>query len=340
MTGLFMLFKVKVIVGLGSSCYNPHKTMTVLIETLDLSKSFGDFHAVEGVTLQVGAGEVLALLGPNGAGKTTTIRMLASILVTTRGWAKIAGFDVVQDPVAVRSCIGMLTEHHGLYTRMRAHEYLEFFGQVYGMPLKETNKRIDEILTHLEMVEDSSRRLGEFSKGMRQKLALARTMLHDPAILLLDEPTSAMDPSSAKIVRENIFSLRSSKRAIVVCTHNLGEAEILADRIAIIQNGKIVAQGKPDDLKRAILGNPIMQVELSQTLNGVKPTLPPQVKIIEYGNNWIRYEVANPNEMNPKVIDMLSASGFFVVTLTRVGRSLEEVYLRVVRDNLNRTEFS
>jgi len=314
--------------------------MTVLIETFDLSKSFGDFHAVEGVTLQVEAGEVLALLGPNGAGKTTTIRMLASILVPTRGWAKIAGFDVVQDPVGVRSCIGLLTEHHGLYTRMRAHEYLEFFGQVYGMPLAETNKRIDEILTQLEMVEESSRRLGEFSKGMRQKLALARTMLHDPAILLLDEPTSAMDPSSAKIVRENIFSLRSSKRAIVICTHNLAEAEILADRIAIIQNGKIVAQGKPDELKRAILGNPIMQVELAEPLNGIKPKFPPQVKILEYGINWIRYEVANPNEMNPKVIDMLSASGFFVVTLTRVGRSLEEVYLRVVRNNSDRTEFS
>jgi ABC-2 type transport system ATP-binding protein len=308
--------------------------MTVLIETFELSKSFGDFQAVEGVSLQVEAGEVLALLGPNGAGKTTTIRMLASILTPTRGWARIAGFDVVKEPVGVRSNIGMLTEHHGLYTRMRAHEYLEFFGQVYGLSLVEATKRIDEILSHLEMQEVSSKRLGEFSKGMRQKLALARTMLHDPSILLLDEPTSAMDPSSAKIVRENIFKLRSSKRAIIVCTHNLAEAEILADRIAIIQNGKIVAHGMPEELKRNILGNPIMQVELAEPLNGVKPVLPPQVKILEYGKNWIRYEVENPKEMNPKVIDLLSESGFFVVTLTRVGRSLEEVYLRVVHDHL------
>ena len=340
MTGLFITFEVGIIVGRGSYCYNPQNKMTVLIETFDLSKSFGDFHAVDGVSLQVEAGEVLALLGPNGAGKTTTIRMLASILTPTRGWAKVAGFDVVKDPVGVRSSIGMLTEHHGLYTRMRAHEYLEFFGQVYGLQIDETSKRIDEILTQLELQEDSTRRLGEFSKGMRQKLALARTMLHDPAILLLDEPTSAMDPSSAKIVRENIFSLRSSKRAIVVCTHNLNEAEILADRIAIIQDGRIVAHEKPDELKRNILGNPLMEVELAEPLNGAKPALPAQVKILEYGHNWIRYEVADPKQMNPKVIEMLSESGFYVVTLTRVGMSLEEVYLRVVRDNLMKAEIN
>ncbi|OGO17093.1 MAG: hypothetical protein A2Z14_09125 [Chloroflexi bacterium RBG_16_48_8] len=310
-----------------------------MIETFDLSKSFGDFHAVEGVTLQVEAGEVLALLGPNGAGKTTTIRMLASILTPTRGWAKIAGFDVVQDPVGVRSSIGMLTEHHGLYTRMRAHEYLEFFGQIYGFTLADTRDRIEDLLTLLELQGESSRRLGEFSKGMRQKLALARTLLHDPPILLLDEPTSAMDPSSAKIVRESIFGLRSSKRAIVVCTHNLTEAEILADRIAIIQDGKIVAHGTPEELKLSILGHPIMQVELATPLNGAKPALPDQVKILQYGSNWIRYEVANPKEMNPKVIEMLSISGFSVVTLTRVGQNLEEVYLRIVRDNPLRTEF-
>ncbi len=314
--------------------------MTTLIETFDLSKSFGDFQAVDGITLKVNAGEVLALLGPNGAGKTTTIRMLSSILTPTRGWAKVSGFDVVEDAVRVRSSIGMLTEHHGLYTRMRASEYLEFFGLVYGLSREKTHKRIDELLTHLEIQNESSRRLGEFSKGMRQKLALARAMLHDPSILLLDEPTSAMDPSSAKIVRESIFRLRSSKRAIIVCTHNLGEAEILADRIAIIKEGKIVAQGRPEELKENILGHPIMEVELSQPLNGAKPELPAKAKVLRYGSNTIRYETMEPIEVNPKVIDMLSISGFEVVTLSRVSRSLEEVYLRVVRNNLNGMEIT
>jgi len=315
------------------SCYNPQNIMTVLIETFDLSKSFGDFQAVEGVTLQVNAGEVLALLGPNGAGKTTTIRMLASILAPSRGWAKVAGFDAVNEPIGVRSSIGLLTEHHGLYTRMRAREYLEFFGRIYGLPEKLTRARSEQLLNHLELTDFSSKRLGEFSKGMRQKLALARAMLHDPPILLLDEPTSAMDPSSAKIVRESIFGLRSSKRAIVVCTHNLNEAEILADRIAIIQNGKIVVLGTPEELKNSILGIPIMEVELAEPLNGIEPDLPEDVNILDYGSNWIRYEVSKPKEMNPAIIEALSKAGFHVVTLARVGHSLEEVYLQVVGNN-------
>jgi len=320
------------------SCYNPQNIMTVLIETFDLSKTFGEFLAVDGVTLQVEAGEVLALLGPNGAGKTTTIRMLASILSPSRGWAKVAGFDVVREPIGVRSSIGMLTEHHGLYTRMKAKEYLAFFGRVYGLSDEQTERSSQELLKRLELEEGLSKRLGEFSKGMRQKLALARVMLHEPTILLLDEPTSAMDPSSAKIVRESIFRLRSSKRAIVVCTHNLMEAEILADRIAIIQNGKIIVHGTPEELKQKILGDPIMRVELTEPLNGIEPQLPARVKVLEYGSNWIRYDSSDPKEMNPVVIDMLSEQGFEIVTLSQVDRSLEEVYLRVVRNKIHDLE--
>ena len=315
------------------SCYNPQNIMTVLIETNDLSKSFGDFQAVEGVTFQVNAGEVLALLGPNGAGKTTTIRMLASILTPSKGWAKVAGFDAVDEPIGARSSIGLLTEHHGLYTRMRAREYLAFFGRIYGLSEALTQKRSEELLNHLELEDDSSKRLGQFSKGMRQKLALARAMLHDPPILLLDEPTSAMDPSSAKIVRESIFGLRSSNRAIIVCTHNLNEAEILADRIAIIRNGKIVVLGTPEELKNSILGSPIMEVELAEPLNGIKPSFPENVKILEVGSNWIRYEVSEPKRTNPSVIEALSKAGLNIVTLSQVDRSLEEVYLQVVRNN-------
>jgi len=320
------------------SCYNPQNIMTVLIETFDLSKTFGEFLAVDGVTLQVEAGEVLALLGPNGAGKTTTIRMLASILSPSRGWAKVAGFDVVREPIGVRSSIGMLTEHHGLYTRMKAKEYLAFFGRVYGLSDEQTERSSQELLKRLELEEGLSKRLGEFSKGMRQKLALARVMLHEPTILLLDEPTSAMDPSSAKIVRESIFRLRSSKRAIVVCTHNLMEAEILADRIAIIQNGKIIVHGTPEELKQKILGDPIMRVELTEPLNGIEPQLPARVKVLEYGSNWIRYDSSDPKEMNPVVIDMLSEQGLEIVMLSQVDRSLEEVYLRVVRNNIHDLE--
>jgi ABC-2 type transport system ATP-binding protein len=285
-----------------------------LINTHDLGKDFGDLVAVDGVSLRVDTGEVLALLGPNGAGKTTTIRMLASILRPSRGGATVAGFDVVD----------------GLYTRMRANEYLAFFGRVYGLPPARMESRIEEQMERYELAEHAHRRLGEYSRGMRQKLALVRAVLHDPPVLLLDEPTSALDPASARMVRGRIRNLRSANRAIVVCTHNLHEAEELADRIAIIRKGRIVALGSPRELKRELLGDPIMELRLAQSVDGAAEHLPAGVLLMETGQDWLRYRAPDPPTQNPLVLQSMAAAGFPVVTLAEVGRSLEEVYLRVV----------
>jgi ABC-2 type transport system ATP-binding protein len=301
----------------------------ILIKTDDLTKRFETLTAVEGVSLRIGAGEILVLLGPNGAGKTTTIRMLASILRPTRGRAEVAGFDTQIDPVSVRRSVGLLTEHHGLYTRMRAREYLQFFGRAYGMPEEAISRRIEELSARFGLREVMGRRLGEFSKGMRQKLTLIRALLHEPPVLLLDEPTSAMDPESARLVREGICRLRSAERAIVVCTHNLTEAELLADQIAIIQHGRVVAQGTPAALKQT-LGDPIMELRLGCTLDGALRHLPSDLKTLEVGRDWIRYRAARPEDLNPQVLAAMSSAGVPVVTLSEVGRTLEEVYLQVV----------
>ena len=307
----------------------------VLIETHDLTKHFGTLAAVEGVSLRVEAGEILALLGPNGAGKTTTIRMLASILRPTRGTARIKGFDVVQEPIDVRRSVGFLTEHHGLYTRMKQHEYLRFFGQIHKMPASVIRERTSELLAQYGLDEASELRLSQFSKGMRQKLALARTLLHDPAVLLLDEPTSAMDPSSAHMVREGISGLRSSNRAIIVCTHNLHEAEMLADKIAIIRRGRIIANGTPKELKRSLLGDPVMELHLACPLDGAWKYLPPDLKTLDIGKNWLRFQVGQPENVNPKILQAMTEAGIKVITLSEVGRSLEDVYLQVVADGEN-----
>jgi ABC-2 type transport system ATP-binding protein len=304
--------------------------MTALIETHQLSKRFGDLLAVHAVNLAVRAGEILALLGPNGAGKTTTIRMLASILSPTEGWVRIAGFDSIRDAVKVRERVGVLTEHHGLYTRMKAKEYLEFYGSLYGLRGRELSNRIDELLTLFQLVDTPDLRLGQYSKGMRQKLALSRALLHDPQVLLLDEPTSAMDPSSARIVRESIRQLRSSNRAIIVCTHNLAEAEALADRIAIIHHGHIVALGTISELKNELLGEPIMELRTHGSLDGALGAMPQELEVLAAGTNWIRYRVSDPEEINPQVLERMAVQGIKVVTLAEVGRSLEEVYLSVV----------
>ncbi len=303
------------------------------IEANSLFKKFGTFTAVDDVSLHVKPGEILALLGPNGAGKTTTIRMLASILKPTRGSAKIAGYDIEHDQEAVRSVVGLLTEQHGLYTRMRAGEYLDFFGSVYGLDSSTIQQRTRTLLGEYKLQESAGLRLGQYSKGMRQKLALVRALLHEPQVLLLDEPTSAMDPESAHHVRSSIVELRSADRAIIVCTHNLFEAEALADRIAIIRRGKIIANDPPLELKRKMVGDPVMELRLACSLDGALEHLPEGIVTIASGDNWVRYSTSQAEVVNPKILNSLAKAGIPVVTLSRVERSLEEVYLQVVGED-------
>ncbi len=301
-----------------------------LIECEELCKRFGRLQAVDRVSFRVEAGEVMALLGPNGAGKTTTLRMLASILTPSSGQATVNGFDTLTQPDQVRRSLGLLTEHHGLYTRMRADEYLTFFGRAYGLPEAEITRRADELLHRLDIADSRKRRLGEFSKGMRQKLALARALIHDPTVLLLDEPTSAMDPASARLVRDAILALRGGARAIVVSTHNLAEAEMLADRIAIIRQGRLIEQGTPADLKERVLGNAVMELRLTEPVDGHTRALPKEVHVLESGERWLRYATDDPARDNPALLRSLAEAGASVLSLAERPRSLEEVYLKVM----------
>lgn len=303
-----------------------------MIVTEDLSKKFEEFIAVNGVNLNVRAGEVLALLGPNGSGKTTIVRMLTSILQPTRGWARVAGFDVVNQSDQVRASVGVLTEHHGLYSRMPADEYLDFFGQLYGIDLPTRRRRADRMLAEFGLALHKKRRIGQFSRGMQQKLSLARTLLHEPPVLLLDEPTSAMDPESARLVRDAIQALRSSDRAIILCTHNLSEAEKLADKIAIIRYGQIIAQGTPEELKHKLLGPAVYEARFgfSQKFDQLK--LPNGLQISSRGENWLRYRSSQPEHDNPLVLQYLLNQGLKVVSLEEVPRSLEQIYLQVMNE--------
>ena len=295
-----------------------------------LTKRFDQFLAVDDVSFIVQPGEVMALLGPNGAGKTTTVRMLSSVLVPTAGKATVAGYDVVRQGDQVRAAIGVLTEQHGLYSRMTAVEYLRFFGQLYHMDGKALSERAEALLVSFGLHDELKKRLGEYSKGMRQKLALARALIHDPPVLLLDEPTSAMDPESAHMVRESLLSLRSEKRAIVLCTHNLSEAEMLADQIAIIRRGRIILNGRVPELKRSLLGLTEYEIRLASRLNGALPALPGGVVITGRGEDWLRYQVEDPQGANPQIVRRLVEAQMEVVAVQEVPRSLEQVYLRAV----------
>ncbi|MDX1378934.1 MAG: ABC transporter ATP-binding protein [Anaerolineales bacterium] len=304
-----------------------------MIECNDLSKQFNnDFWAVDGVTLNVQPGQILALLGQNGAGKTTTVRMLTSLLTPTRGWARVGGYDVTKNPQEVRANVGVLTEQHGLYMRMTGAEYMEYFGKVYGLDAKTRKQRSEYLLDYFGLSDAARKRSGEYSKGMKQKLALARALIHDPAVLLLDEPTSAMDPESAQLVRNEIARLRSSKRTIIICTHNLAEAETLSDRIAIIYRGKILLNGTLDELKLEVLGPVEYEARFAEPFDIGELNLPEGVELASRRETSLRFRVEAPQAVNPKIVHMLTSRNAPLVSFQEVTRRLEQVYLKTMAD--------
>jgi len=304
--------------------------VTPLLEANNLTKQFETLTAVDDITFTVAEGQVLALLGPNGAGKTTTVRMLSSIIQPTSGSAQIAGYDVVREAARVRHLVGHLTEFPGLYLRMRARDYLDFFGELQGMARPLRRERADQLLQRFGLWDARDRRLGGFSKGMRQKVALIRAMLHQPRVLFLDEPTSAMDPQSAKQVRDAIADVRRDGHTVILCTHNLHEAEALADNIAVIRRGKLIAFGTPDQLKRELLGAPVWQVRLAQPI-AEWPSVNSVLHIEEADALMLRYRTTQPEIAHPMMLRELHACGASVMTLTEEPRSLEDVYLKLVQ---------
>ena len=304
-----------------------------MIETNDLSKQFNnDFWAVDGVNLCVEPGKILALLGQNGAGKTTTVRMLTALLKPTRGWARVAGYDVTRHPQEIRANVGVLTEQHGLYMRMTGEEYLEFFGKVYDLYPQARKARSSYLLQYFGIAEAAQRRCGEYSKGMKQKLALARALMHDPSVLLLDEPTSAMDPESSRLVRDEIARLQSSQRTIIICTHNLAEAEALADSIAIIYRGKILLNGTLDELKRIVLGPVEYEARFAHNFDAGELNLPHGVTLAARSADSIRFRVEAPQTVNPLLVNALTSRNAPLVSFQEVPRKLEQVYLKTMAE--------
>ncbi|MGE3271939.1 MAG: ABC transporter ATP-binding protein [Chloroflexota bacterium] len=308
------------------------------IEASGLTRQFGERLAVDGLSLRVEAGELLALLGPNGAGKTTTVRMLAGLLAPTSGHATVAGYDVISEPDAVRRQVGLVTDRPGLYPRMTAPAYLRFFGQLYGLDGAPLRRRVDELLSFFALDEHRRERLDGFSKGMQQKVALARALLHDPSVLFLDEPTSGLDPLAARAVHELILDLKQGQRGMVLCTHDLDEAEALADQVAIVRAGQLVASDTPAALRTGATAAVGVRVELDTDAPSALRALADVAGLDNLGSRpatngagmAIEYATREPRQVNPVVVARLVDAGARVITVTTATPSLEQVYADVV----------
>ena len=305
-----------------------------MIEIQNLTKHFstrvGNLVAVDNLSLSVGAGQIFGFLGPNGAGKTTTVRMLTCLLRPTVGTASINGFSIGRDEQEIRARVGLLTETPGLYDTMSAEKNLLLFGRLYGV--KNPVRQVHRFLHMMELWERRHDAVGAFSKGMKQKLAIARAALHNPDVLFLDEPTSGLYPDIAKLVRDFILELKSEGRTIFLCTHNLDEAERLCDTIGIFKH-RLLASDTPKNLRRKMFGREQVfrlvhiEAEWVQRIYHL-----PFVSQARAAGNQMYLQVDNPEEQNPAIVRQLVELGAEIQYVTEASHSLEEIYLRIIQE--------
>ena len=307
--------------------------MDVAIRTIDLTRDFGPLRAVDGLSLEVPRGAIFGFLGPNGAGKTTTIRLLLGLLEPTAGSAEVLGYDTRTQADEIRERAGALLEHPGLYERLSALDNLEFYARVWHLAPTARRARIQELLTHMGLWERRQETVGTWSRGMKQKLAVARAMLHRPPLIFFDEPTSGLDPVAAATLHEDIQSLALREGVtIFLTTHNLAEAEKLCHQVGVIRQGKLLAVGRPDTL-RARAGGERVEV-VGQGLNDDLVSLlraRPEVLSAELANGRLALHLRDGQSVAPLVSFMVSA-GAQVEEVRRGAASLEEVFMTLMEE--------
>lgn len=307
------------------------------VEVEGLTKRFGLATAVDSLDFTVSGGEVLGLLGPNGAGKTTTVRLLACLMSPSGGGAKVCGFSILREPTKVRERVGILTENPCLYERLTAYENMTFFAEAYGVSDRvERGKRIRDALDFFNLWDRRAEKVAHFSKGMKQKLAIARTLIHRPQVLLLDEPTATLDPESADEVRKMIVELcKLENRSILLCTHRLEDAEKLCHRVMIIDKGKELAAGTPDELRTKLARPPILELELKQVNEEMMQAVRRLASIVESSegvkSSKLLVTLQDPASMTPKIIEAIVRAGGLILGAKIAAASLEDVYLRLLR---------
>jgi ABC-2 type transport system ATP-binding protein len=301
-----------------------------MITTLNLTKRFGDTLAVDGLTLEVKQGEVFGFLGPNGAGKTTTVRMLTTLIGPTSGTATVNGHKLGERDIDIRRTVGILTETPGLYDNLSAEYNLKVYARLYEVP--DPDEQVERYLRMLGLWDRRFDAAGTFSKGMKQKLAIARALLHEPRILFLDEPTAGLDPEAARLVRDFIADLRKEGRTIFMCTHNLDEADRLCDRIGVFKTHLLVLD-TPAALRSQLFGRKVV-FHLRHGDDALAPMIVemPFVKDARWIDNKLLVTLDDPEAHNPDIVRALVGAGADVQFVGELRHSLEDVYLQLVKN--------
>jgi ABC-2 type transport system ATP-binding protein len=305
--------------------------MRTVLRTEKLTKRFGTLTAVDGVDLEVREGEVFGYLGPNGAGKTTTLRLLCALIAPTSGTAEVAGYRLGRDDQQIRAAVGILTELPGLYERQSAWDNLIFYATLYGLDGPTGRAQAERFLRLMGLWDRRTDAVATFSRGMKQKMAIARAALHEPRIMFLDEPTTGLDPDAAKTVREFIMALRGEGRTVFLCTHNLDEADRLCDRIAFFRH-KVIRIDTPDHLRAELYGRAtefrLMPSPRAEDLARVLAV--EGVRDARLENGSIIVEAPDPLRTNPLLVRTLLDGGAEIAFVTERKPHLEDVYLRIV----------
>ena len=304
------------------------------IKTTGLTKEYGHLKAVNNLSIEINESEIFGLLGPNGAGKTTTVRLLTGMLKPTLGDGQVIGYDIRKDSDIIRENVGILTETSSLYERLSVRDNLNFFAKMYDIPKSEIKGRIEDIINLFELSDKIDEQAGALSKGMRQKVAIARAILHDPNLLFLDEPTSALAPESAKIVRDFIQTLsRQKHRTIFLNTHNLSEAEELCSRVGIIEKGILIALGSPNEL-RSILHDDIITVfrfkQWSNEIQDYFGSLNGNIINLDIQEKSLSIKLEKAEDQTPEIVKELVGKNLSIIEVKHVKPSLERIYLELV----------
>ena len=299
------------------------------MQTFDITKKFGDFTAVDHINLEIKQ-EVFGLLGPNGAGKTTLTRMLTTILVPTEGTATVAGADIIHEANKVRERIGVVTQASTLDNELSALENMNLYGKYYGMSRKQRQEKIKELLKVVELQDRARIPVGSYSGGMKRRLEIVRALVHEPEVLLLDEPTTGLDPQARAAVLDYIERIHKDRGiALLVTTHYLDEAEKLCDNLAIVDHGKVVALGTPTELKRKVSGGDIVEANLSNLPDAALKALERAEFVLQVKrrDSSLTILVKNGAEAVPKIVGLIDSNGGKLRTITLRELTLDDVFL-------------